>query len=127
MVIEYMSEKQLPPEIQQLVIQYQTLRDHYARIEAELRLVEAELSEIDSVMDTLKSLSDDAELYKAVGPILVRKTKADIVKELEERKELLTIKRDKYKKQLEFLSKQINDIESKLREALSKHGITVAR
>lgn len=109
------------------MIQYQTLRDHYARIEAELRLVEAELSEIDNVMDTLKNLSDDAELYKAVGPILVKKTKSDIVKELEERKELLTIKRDKYKKQLEFLSKQINDIESKLREALSKHGITPSR
>ncbi|MEM4717235.1 MAG: prefoldin subunit beta [Desulfurococcaceae archaeon] len=122
-----MSEKTLPPEVQQLVIQYQTLRDHYARIETELRVVEAELSEIDNIMDTLKNLSDDAELYKAVGHVLVRKTKSDVVKELEERKELLTIKRDKFRKQLEFLTKQINDLENKLREALGKYGIATTR
>ncbi|MEM4558124.1 MAG: prefoldin subunit, partial [Desulfurococcaceae archaeon] len=82
-----------------------------------------ELSEIDSIIDALKNLSDDAEVYKAVGHVLVRKTKADIWKELEERKELLVIKRDKYKKQLDFLSKQINDLENKIREALEKHGL----
>lgn len=116
-------EKTLPPEVQQLLVQHQTLRDHYTRIEAELRIVEAELSEIDSIIDALKNLSDDAEVYKAVGHVLVRKTKADIWKELEERKELLVIKRDKYKKQLDFLSKQINDLENKIREALEKHGL----
>lgn len=122
-----MAEKSLPPEVQQLIIHYQTLREHYTRIETELRIVEAELSEIDNIMDTLKNLSDDAELYKATGHILVRKTKGEVVRELEERKELLTIKKDKYKKQLEFLTKQINELENKLREALSKHGIAVAR
>ncbi|MEM0001221.1 MAG: prefoldin subunit beta [Desulfurococcaceae archaeon] len=122
-----MSEKALPPEVQQLVIQYQTLREHYSRIEAELRVVEAELSEIDNIMDTLKGLGDDAELYKATGHILVRKSKTEIMKELEERKELLTIKRDKYKKQLDFLTKQINELEGKLRETLAKHGITAVR
>jgi prefoldin beta subunit len=122
-----MTEKTLPPEVQQLLIQYQTLRDHYARIETELRVVEAELGEIDNVMDSIKGLSDDAELYKAIGHILVRKTKAEITRELEERKELLIIKRDKYRKQLEFLNKQINETENKLREALSKYGLTTPR
>jgi prefoldin beta subunit len=120
-------EKSLPPEIQQLLIQYQAVREQYARIEAELRAVEAELSEIDSINSTLKDLDDNVELYKSVGHILVRKTRSEILKELEERKELLTIKRDKYKKQLEFLNKQIQDLENKLREALAKHGITIGQ
>jgi len=122
-----MSEKSLPPEIQQLVIQYQTLREHYSRIETELRVVEAELSEIDNIVDTLKHVGDEAELYKATGHILIRKSKSEILKELEERKELLTIKRDKYKKQLDFLIKQINELENKLRDALAKHGIITTR
>ncbi|MEM2024780.1 MAG: prefoldin subunit beta [Desulfurococcaceae archaeon] len=122
-----MSEKTLPPEVQQLIIQYQTLREHYSRLEAELRVVEAELGEINNVMDTLKTLDEGAELYKATGHILVRRSKNDIVKELEERRELLSLKKDKYKKQLDFLSKQINDLENRLREALTKQGITVAR
>jgi len=120
------SEKTLPPEVQQLIVQYQTIREHYARIDAELKLVEAELSDIDSIMDTLKNVSDDAELYKALGHVLIKKSKADVLKELDERKELLTIKRDKYRKQLEFLSKQINELEGRIKEALSKHGIPVS-
>ncbi|MFZ8782448.1 MAG: prefoldin subunit beta [Desulfurococcaceae archaeon] len=120
-------ERSLPPEIQQLLIQYQAVREQYARIEAELRAVEAELSEIDSINSTLKDLDDNVELYKSVGHILVRKTRSEILKELEERKELLTIKRDKYKKQLDFLNKQIQELENKLREALAKHGITIGQ
>lgn len=116
-------EKPLPPEVQQLLMQYQTLREHHARIEAELRIVESELSEVEGIVDTLKNLGDDAELYKAVGHILVKKTKSEVWKELEERKELLVIKRDKYRKQLEFLNKQINDLENRIREALEKHGL----
>jgi prefoldin beta subunit len=120
-------EKSLPPEIQRLLVQYQSVREHYTRIEAELRAVEAELSEIDSINDTLKNLDDNVELYKSVGHILVKKTRSEVLKELEERKELLTIKRDKYRKQLEFLNKQIQDLENKLREALAKHGITIGQ
>ncbi|MCC6034044.1 MAG: prefoldin subunit beta [Desulfurococcaceae archaeon] len=122
---ETQREKSLPPEVQQLIIQYQTLREHYARIETELRTVEAELSEIDSINDALKNLDDSVELYKSVGHVLVKKTRSEILRELEERKELLIIRRDKYKKQLEFLNKQIQDLENKLRDALAKHGISV--
>ncbi len=120
-------EKSLPPEIQRLLVQYQSVRDHYARIEAELRAIEAELSEIDSINDTLKNLDDSVELYKSVGHILVKRTRSEVLKELEERKEILIVKRDKYKKQLDFLSKQIQDLENKLREALAKHGITIGQ
>jgi len=122
---ETLREKSLPPEVQQLIIQYQTLREHYARIETELRTVEAELSEIDSINDALKNLDDSVELYKSVGHVLIKKTRSEILRELEERKELLIIRRDKYKKQLEFLNKQIQDLENKLRDALAKHGISV--
>ncbi|MCC6041149.1 MAG: prefoldin subunit beta [Desulfurococcaceae archaeon] len=120
-------EKSLPPEVQQLILQYQTLREHYARIEAELRTVEAELGEINSISDTLKNLDDNIELYKSVGHVLVKKTRSEVLKELEERKELLTIKRDKYMKQLDFLNKQIQDLEGKLRDTLAKHGITIGQ
>jgi len=47
------------------------------------------------------------------------------VKELEERKELLVVKRDKYRKQLEFLNKQVNELEGRIKEALSKHGLSI--
>ncbi|MEM1627915.1 MAG: prefoldin subunit beta [Desulfurococcaceae archaeon] len=120
-----MSEKPLPPEVQQMIIQYQTMRDHYARIDAELKLIEAELSDVNNILDILRNVGDDAELYKVVGHVLIKRSKSDIVKELEERKEILIVKRDKYKKQLEFLNRQINELENRLKELLTKYGITI--
>ncbi|MCY0867912.1 MAG: prefoldin subunit beta [Desulfurococcus sp.] len=122
-----MSEKSLPPEIQQMLVQYQTLREHQVRIDAELKLVEAELSDIESILDTLKNTSDDVELYKALGHVIIKKSKAEVVKELEDRKELLIVKRDKYRKQLDFVNKQVSELEAKIKEALSKHGLTASR
>ncbi|ADI32692.1 prefoldin subunit beta [Staphylothermus hellenicus] len=121
-----MSQQRLPPEVQQTLTQYQTLRDNYAKLDAELKLVEAELADIDHVLDTLKTMEQETDIYKMVGHVLVKKSRDEIIKELEERKEILGIKKDKYKKQLEILEKQISDLEKRLRELLAKYGITVA-
>ncbi|ADV65604.1 prefoldin subunit beta [Desulfurococcus mucosus] len=121
-----MSEKPLPPEVQNMIIHYQSILENKAKMEAELRIIEAELSDIENILETLKNLGDDAELYKALGHVLVKKSKADVVKELEERKELLTVKRDKYRKQLDFLTKEAGNLEGRIKEALSKHGYTTS-
>ncbi|WP_440060204.1 prefoldin subunit beta [Thermogladius sp. 4427co] len=122
-----MSAQRLPPEVQQLLAQYQAMRDSFVKVDSELKLVEAELSEIDNVLENLQSLQENAEVYKLVGQVLVRKTKEEVVKELQERKELLVIKRDKYRKQLEVLTKQLSDLEARIKEALSKYGLTAQK
>ncbi len=120
-----MSQQKLPPEVQQTLAQYQSIRDTYLKIDAELKLVETELTDIEHILDTLKNIEGEPELYKMVGHILVKKTKDNVIKELEERKELLNIKKDKYKKQLSVLEKQLKELENKLRELLARYGITI--
>ncbi len=120
-----MSQQRIPPEVQQLLTQYQMLRDNYVKIDAELKLVDAELAEIEQVLDTLNSIEGEAEVYKAIGRVMVKKGKEDVIKELEERKEFLGIKKEKYKNQLAVLQKQINDLERKLKETLAKYGMRI--
>lgn len=122
-----MSQQKLPPEVQQTLISYQTLRETYAKLEAELKIVESELAEIEQILSNIKDLPEDAEIYKLVGHVMVKKKKEDMTKELEEKKELLEIKKTKYKNQLDILAKQISDTESKLKELLSKYGMSVGR
>ncbi len=122
-----MSQQKLPPEVQQTLISYQTLRETYAKLEAELKIVESELAEIEQILSNIKDLPEDAEIYKLVGHVMVKKKKEDIMKELEEKKELLEIKKTKYKNQLDILAKQISDTESKLKELLSKYGMSVGQ
>jgi prefoldin beta subunit len=122
-----MSQQRIPPEVQQLLTQYQVLRDNYVKLDSELRVIEAELVEIDQVLDTLKNTSDDTEVYKIVGHVLIKKKKDEIVNELQERKELLNIKKEKYKNQLSVLEKQISDLDSKIKETLAKYGINIGQ
>ncbi len=122
-----MSEQRLPPEVQQLIAQYQAVRESYVKVDSELKLVEAEISEIDNVLENLQYLQDSTEVYKLIGQVLVKKSKDEVVKELQERKELLSLKKEKYRKQLEVLSRQLADLESKIREVLSKYGLTAQK
>lgn len=118
-------QKQLPPEVQQALIEYENLRNTLAKVEAELRLTENELAEIEDILSNLRELPDDVEVYKSVGHVLFKKKKTDIVKELEERKELLQVKQQKYKNQVELLRRQVSEAEKKLRDLLAKYGIKV--
>lgn len=120
-----MSQQSLPPEVQQTLIQYQTIRDNYLKLDAELKMIESELIDIENILQTLNTLKEDAEIYKMVGHILVKKKKSSVIKELEERKEILSIKKEKGKKQLEYLEKQLKELENKLKEQLSKYGISI--
>ncbi len=120
-----MSQQRIPPEAQKLLSEYQALRDNYVKLDAELRLIDTELTEIDNVLDTLKNTGEDAEIYKLIGHVMVRKKKEDIVKELEERKELLNIKREKYRNQLGLIEKKLKELEQQIKTTLAKYGISI--
>lgn len=120
-----MAQQKLPPEVQKLLTQYQALRESYVKIDVELKAIDSEIVDIDHLLSVLNNLSNDAELYKLVGHVLIRRSRDDLIKELEERKEILNLKKEKYGKQLEVLSKQLKELEEKIRDQLSKYGITV--
>ena len=120
-----MSEQRLPPEVQQALIEYENLRNMLVKIEAELRITESEITEINEILSNIKELPENVELYKSIGHILLKKDRESVVKELEERKELLLVKQQKYKKQLEILRRQVSDSEKKVRDLLAKYGIRI--
>jgi len=120
-----LSEQRLPPEVQQAIIEYENLRNMLVKMEAELRITESEIAEINEILDNIKDLPEDVELYKSIGHILLKRDRESIVKELEERKELLLVKQQKYKKQLEILRKQVTESERKVRDLLAKYGIRI--
>ncbi|MEM1643547.1 MAG: prefoldin subunit [Desulfurococcaceae archaeon] len=119
-----MSIESLPPEVRQKAVKYDSLRNMLLKLEAELRAAESELREVNEIMDTLKNLPENIEVYKSVGHVLIKESKDAIYKELEERKELLTIKLQKYKNQVELLRKQVSESERELKESLERHGIS---
>jgi len=79
--------------------------------------LQAELLEVEGALKELEKVSDD-KVYKVIGRIMVSRPKDEVVKELSERKETLTIRVQSLQKQESLLRKQLEELEKKLRKKL---------
>ena len=66
--------------------------------------------EIEKALEELKKASEKDDVYKAVGPILIKSNKKDLEKEMEERKETISLR-------IKSLEKQDDKLKEKMREA----------
>ncbi|KAF3490934.1 uncharacterized protein GIQ15_00451 [Arthroderma uncinatum] len=93
--------------------QIQALSDEYQQLQAELEeaigareKLEAQQQENTSVQKEFKTLDDDANIYKLIGPILLKQDKSEAVMAVDGR--------------LDFIEKEINRIEKQIAEVQEK-------
>ena len=103
-----MSSERLPPKIQEQLAKIQQLQNTLQSLLIQKQRLELELSETERALKALESIPEDAKVYKAVGTILVEKSRGEVFKELSERKEFL-----------EMRSKVLARQETKTRERLT--------
>jgi prefoldin beta subunit len=109
----------VPPELQQQVIKYQQLQAQLNQVLAEKGVIEQELREINRALDVLKNVADNVEMYKSAGHLLVRVSKSDAEKELNERKELLELRLKTLSRQEALIRQQLSEIQAKLTQYAS--------
>ena len=66
----------------------------------------------------LKNAKDSDTVYKSSGPILVKKTKAAVVKDLEEKKELANARAVVLAKQEKRMKDSLQDMQTKINESI---------
>ena len=106
----------LPPNVQDRLARLQQLQGMLQSLVVQKQRVDIELNETDRALKTLENVSPDTKVYKSAGAILVAKPKDEIVKELDDRKELLEIR-----------SKALEKQESKARERMTSLQQTLQR
>ena len=108
----------LPPHVQQRLLRLQQLQQTFQSIAAQKQQVELELTELEQALTEVQKLEKDATIYKTIGSILVKNDKDKIITDLNERKELLTMRVTVLGKQDERLRSQLKDLQTKLQEDL---------
>ncbi len=103
-----MSSERLPPKIQEQLAKIQQLQNTLQSLLIQKQRLELELSETERALKALESIPEGARVYRAVGTILVEKSRDEVIKELSERKEFL-----------EMRSKVLARQETKTRERLT--------
>ncbi len=116
-----MAAEKIPPEAQQYIMRLQQLQEQLNVVLTEKSVVENELREVERVLSTLKDMPPDAVIFKAAGrAFLVKVSKEDAEKELNERKEILELRLKTLQKQESLLRKQAEELQKKVNEILAK-------
>ncbi len=116
---------EVPEEVKQDIVAFQNLQNQLQLISYEKQQVSALLTNIENAKREVGEAGEGVEIYRAVGPVLVRKDKESVIKWLDSQKELAEIRLKTLEKQEEKIKNQLLALKKKIEEKLPKEGAYV--
>ena len=115
------SEKpmQLPPEAQQMLMQLQVFRQQMQSLAMQKEGMHIQKLENEKAIEELGKTKESEEVFKAVGPILIKSSKTEMEKELKERNETIERRLKAFESQEKSINEKAADIQKKLQEMLT--------
>jgi prefoldin beta subunit len=113
-----MSEQELPPWLREQVSRLQQLQQNLQAIMMQKQQLEVESVETDKALEELKKAGAEDAVYKNAGSVLIKAKKEEVVKELEEKKELSNTRVMVLSKQETRVKENLKEVESKINEML---------
>ncbi|HWY35925.1 MAG TPA: prefoldin subunit beta [Nitrosopumilaceae archaeon] len=111
-------EQQIPPWLQEQVGRLQQLQQNLQSIMGQKQHLEMEQLETERALEILKKAGDNDVVFKNAGAILIKSTKASLIAELEEKKELANTRITVLSKQETRVKENLKEAEIKIKEML---------
>ncbi|MDG6954538.1 MAG: prefoldin subunit beta [Nitrososphaerota archaeon] len=113
-----MSQPELPPLLREQLARYDQTQQNLQAVLAQKQQVEMELSETEKALEELGKASDSEAVYKFAGNLLVKVKKEDVLKELNEKKELGSTRKMVLTKQESRFRETLKDLQGKIDDAV---------
>jgi len=113
-----LSQPELPPLLREQLARYDQTQQNLQAVLAQKQQVELELGETEKALEELDKASDTEAIYKFAGNLLVKVKKEDVVKELNEKKELGNTRKMVLAKQEARFRESLKDLQSKIDDAV---------
>jgi prefoldin beta subunit len=117
-----MSEQELPPWLREQVSRLQQLQQNLQAIMMQKQQLDIENVETERALEELKKAGAEDTVYKATGSVMVKAKKDDVIKELEERKELSSTRVKVLEKQETRVKENLKEVETKINEMIRGGG-----
>ena len=114
----------MPPWLQEQLGKLQQSQQNLQSTLAQKQQVELEQNEYEKALEELKKASDDEQVFKHAGSILIKSTKNDLIAEIEEKKELAKTKLTVLTKQEERIKVSLQEQEKKIQEMVKSSANT---
>ena len=113
-----MSQPEIPPWLREQLARLEQLQQNLQSVSLQKQQVEAELNETEKALEELNKSPESDQIYKYAGSLLLKVTRENIVKELEERKEVANTRNLVLTKQENRIKESVNELQSKIQESL---------
>jgi prefoldin beta subunit len=113
-----MSQPELPPLLREQLARYDQTQQNLQAVLAQKQQVELELSETEKALEELAKAADSEAVYKFAGNLLVKAKKDDVVKELNEKKELANTRKMVLTKQESRFRETLKDLQTKIDDSV---------
>lgn len=113
-----MSQPELPPLLREQLARYDQTQQNLQAVLAQKQQVELELGETEKALEELGKASDGEAIYKFAGNLLVKVKKDDVVKELNEKKELGNTRKMVLAKQESRFRETLKDLQTKIDDSV---------
>jgi prefoldin beta subunit len=116
------NSEEIPPYLREQLARYEQLQQNLQAILLQKQQVDLESTEVEKALEELKKASDSDAVYKSAGNLLVRAKKEELIKELDERKELSGTRSAVLAKQEQRVRESVKELEGKIQEALKSRS-----
>jgi len=110
--------QEIPPWLREQLTRLDNLQQNLQSVALQKQQVDAELTDAEKTLEELKDVPPEEQIYKYVGSLLVKVTKEDIMKELEEKKDISSTRTLVLNKQESRLKENIKELQTKIDEML---------
>jgi prefoldin beta subunit len=114
-----MSEAQLPPELQNKILQLQESQERLRALIIRRQQYELELREVQRALEELEKLSPETPIYKSVGTLLFSAERNKTISELQDKKDTLELHIKTLERQESLARKQVEELRQKVSQMLA--------
>jgi prefoldin beta subunit len=114
-----MAIPELSPSQQEQLLRLRQLEQTVQNLRIQLSEINRSLSEMEMTKKELQKLDSESDVWKTVGSVMFPKKVKDVLKELEDRTELLELKKKSFSSQEQQNLKRLEELQARLSEQLN--------
>ena len=113
-----MSQPELSPYLREMLARFDQAQQNLQAVQMQKQQVEMELNESEKALEELNKAAESEAIYKYAGSLLIKVSKTEMVKELNEKKELSGTRKMVLAKQEGRFKESLKDLQTKIDDSV---------
>ena len=110
----------LPPQVQNQLKQLQQLQQQFELVVQQRLQIDIKLRETENALEELNKVDDNTPVYKSVGNLIIKSSREEAIKGLQEERENLQVRKKALESQENRLKEKIDELQKKVQESLKQ-------